>query len=144
MKLYKVFSLFMVFCFMLSMTVSAKPVNAQVEPPADPGDFIPGEVVVMFKPGMKVSEYAASAADLAGRTQTTAVKVSKEGMALLRGDTSVNISQLVETIGANSNVLYAEPNYVYRIPSPEVSSEQDTLRHEFVFRTSVSSETGEE
>jgi subtilisin family serine protease len=144
MKLYKVFSLFMVFCFMLSMTLSAKPVNAQVEPPADPGEFIPGEVVVMFKPGMKVNEYAASAADLAGRTQTTAVKVSKEGMALLRGDASVNISQLIETIEANSNVLFAEPNYVYRIPSPEVPPEQDTLEHEFVFRTSVSSETGEE
>ncbi len=144
MKFYKVFNVFVVLCFVLSMSFTAQPASAQDEPPADPGEFIPGEVVVVFKSGKTISEYAASAADLAGRTQTAAIKVGKDGMVLLRGDTSVDVSQLVEVIEQDADVLYAEPNYVYRIPELIASPELDTLNDEFVFRTGVSSETGAE
>ncbi len=144
MKFYKVFSVFVVLCFVLSMTFTARPVSAQDDPPADPGEFIPGEVVVVFKSGKTISEYAASAADLAGRTQTAAIKVGKDGMVLLRGDASVDMSQLVDVIEKDADVLYAEPNFVYRIPDIVVSPDLDRVNEEYVFRTAVSSETGVE
>ena len=142
MKFYKVFSVFVVLCFVLSMSFTAQPASAQDDPPADPGDYMPGEVVVVFKSGKTVSKYAASAADLAGRTDTAAIKVGKDGMALLRGDSSVDVQKLISTIEQDADVLYAEPNYVYRIPDVVASPDLDRVNEEYVFRTAVLPETG--
>lgn len=143
MKFYKVLNVIVVLCFVLTLSFTGQPASAQEEPPGEPGEYMPGEVVVVFKPGKTLKAYAASAADLAGRTQTAAIKVSKEGMALLRGDGSVSIELLVEAIKQDADVLYAEPNYVYRIPDLAVT-EGESLNKEFVFRQMKSSENGEE
>lgn len=96
--------------------------------------YVPGEVVVMFKPGKSQQAYAAQAQALAGRAGLQVARVGGRGSALLRADPEADVNALAASLQGQPEVLFAEPNYIYALPEPAASPEGNKLQTEFVLR----------
>ena len=99
---------------------------ASAQPPSQEIDrdalYVPGEVVVTFREGMAVRDVRAKAAALASRSGAT-VAEQFNNYALLSFDPQADVLALSDQMAAATNVVRAQPNYVYWIPesvSPEV------------------------
>lgn len=144
MKFFKLLNAIVVLSLLLALTSSPRNVSAQEEIPQDPGEYVPGEIVVIFKSEKSFTEYASNANALAGDVGLTLVDVSKQGLALMRGDNSVEVEQLIASVMANPDVLSAEPNYIYQLPEIQPSPDLRFLQEDVALRRSVNPITGVE
>ena len=79
--------------------------------PAVTGDYVPGEVIVRFKPGMKIAARRSVLADAgAGAPQPLAVP----GADLVRLPAGQSVAEGIEALEQHGDVLDAQPNFVYR------------------------------
>lgn len=134
MKKNHVLSIFILISLVLSLVFSMQPAKAQDTSPSGQGDFVPGEVVVAFKSGKTISQYASATAELAQKNHMKAVKVGAGGVALLRGDSKADVVQLAKALSESADVLYAEPNFIYRLPDETTSVTSNNLQQNFVIR----------
>jgi subtilisin family serine protease len=120
MKGFKVFNVLVILAMMLAFLPGSGIAKAQSStfsgPGVPSGDFIPGQVVVKLSGTKTLSGYAMAASGLAGHVRASALKVGTDGTALLQGDTNADMSALVASVKSQPGVVYAEPNYIYRIP----------------------------
>jgi serine protease len=79
-------------------------------------DYLPGEVVVKFKPGMAPVRQQRALNALRSRPDVGALRWVGE-VAILRDDLQPNARILAQQLSEQTEVLYAEPNYIQRSPS---------------------------
>ena len=108
---------------LLAFTPVQQVAAAQTAPDDLPEDaiVIPGEIVVAFPTGTSVKSTRAQAAALAGEVGAQVVQ-AYANLALLSVDAGADVEALAAQINAQVAGAYAQPNYVYRIPTPIVSA----------------------
>ncbi len=102
-----------------SLTSPADPMQAATPQAAAARapEFVPGEVIVRFKPGASSAsrgETMRAANAQAGEKIVTAAmrgRGDNEGITVLR--TSMNVPEAIATLKARADVEYAEPNWIY-------------------------------
>ncbi len=102
-----------------SLTSAADPMQAATPQAAAARapEFVPGEVIVRFKPGASSAsrgETMRAANAQAGEKIVTAAmrgRGDNEGITVLR--TSMNVPDAIATLKARADVEYAEPNWIY-------------------------------
>ncbi len=72
--------------------------------------YVPGHVLVKFRPGVRVSSVQAAHQAVLGQVVRTFPGV--EGLELVRLAPGGNLSRALKAYRGNANVLYAEPDYV--------------------------------
>ena len=112
----------------IAIVVSAFGIRSSAQAPAR-GPFVAGEILVKFIPGANANERAgahaaAGAAPLAeiARTRVHRVRVRA-------GDESAAIERYLR----NPNVLYAEPNFIRRLPTPLAHDEGAFVPGDYYF-----------
>lgn len=118
MKLHLLTNLFVICSFILSLFYNPSPAKAQTEAP-DPGDYIPGELVIGYKTGLKIGEYGVMANSTASTAGMKAKKVNANGVALFKANDNQNLKNLIEKVKQDPNVEFVELNYVYKLPDIE-------------------------
>ncbi len=111
-------------------------VNAAATPLEDlPEDalYVPGELVVAFPPGTSVRSTRAQATALAGEVGAQVTRTYAH-LALLSIDPAADVTALTDQISAQAVGVYAQPNYIYRIPKPVISASLPSTeaRKEFI------------
>ena len=108
---------------LLAFTPTQQVSAAQNIPDDLPEDaiVIPGEIVVAFPTGTSVKSTQAQVASLAGEVGAQ-VKQTYAHLALLSVDPGADVEALADQINALAGAGYAQPNYVYRIPSSTVTA----------------------
>ena len=144
MKKHRILSCIVLISLVLSLVISIQPVKAQGNSPEKKGEFVPGELIVAFKPGKSVAQYATASSDLAQKKNLKAVKVAANGMALLRGDSKADVKALAKSIRESSDVVYAEPNYIYRLPEETTKVDSGYLQQTFTIRDMKSADGSQE
>lgn len=144
MKFFKLFNAIVVLLLVLTLTSSPRMVSAQEDISVDPGEYVPGEIVVIFKSGLAPDAYSLSANFVAEEVGLSLVEVSDEGVALMRGDSRVEVDQLIASVMTNPDVLTAEPNYIYQLPEIEPTPDLRFFQEDVALRRSVNPATGEE
>ncbi len=126
-----------VILILLVLSLAAPVGSAQAGPVHEPdsvGKYVPGEVIVGFKAGMSALAMQASASELSGKTHTSTAKMGKQGIALLRGEKTADVNALVETLKADPNIAFAEPNYIFTLPVEEAQVSENYIQKEMVVR----------
>lgn len=80
-------------------------------------ETVPGELLVKLKGNNKAA--LKSVIDSVGATLGRTIKLSYGEVHVLKVDTKANVKSLVKSLESNSEVEYAEPNFVYRAVVPE-------------------------
>jgi serine protease len=75
--------------------------------------YVPGEVVVGFKPGMAPTDQQRALSALRSRPSVTRLRWSGR-VAVLRDESEPDARVLASTLARQPEVAFAEPNYVYR------------------------------
>ncbi|MFH2034171.1 MAG: S8 family serine peptidase [Candidatus Margulisiibacteriota bacterium] len=93
--------------------------------PAHAADYVPGEVLVKIKPGVKslsdssvASRFKARAASKIFRGKNTRIKSSTSNVAniyRLQFAKDINVPEMAKSIARESDVIFAEPNFIYYI-----------------------------
>lgn len=73
--------------------------------------FVPGQVLVRFKPAVPLWTKAASLSMLRARPLS---RIAQLDVYVVGIDPSASVEEMVEFFGRNPNIAYAQPNYVYR------------------------------
>jgi subtilisin family serine protease len=94
----------------LCALVLATPVAAFAEPPPG-GEFVPGEVIVRFKPGLQMS---AQRAAVATEAATIGERLLLPGASVVELPPGASVAATIDQLEQHPDVLYAQPNYVYR------------------------------
>lgn len=144
MKFFRFFNAIVILLLVLTLTSSPRMVSAQEVTSDDPGDYVPGEIVVIFKSGLAPDAYSLSANFVAEEAGLSLVEVSDEGIALMRGDSRVEVDQLIASVMTNPDVLTAEPNYIYQLPEIESTPDLRFFQEDVALRRSVNPATGVE
>lgn len=123
---------------------SFPPVNVSAQASVENGsksnnETVPGEIVVSFRvsPFMKISQQAAA---LAGDIHAQVVRTSPSGLALLAVNKNQDIASAITRLESSANVLFAEPNYVYRVPKIAAGESAADLQHDWVIRPASESQ----
>jgi subtilisin family serine protease len=131
---FKLVNIIVLIAMVFSLCLSIQPAKAQSQAD-DPGEFVPGEVVVGFKSAQSVSQTAALAASAADAVHAMVVNVGDRGVALLRTDENADPQALAETLKESPDVAFAEPNYIYRIPPTEnLLAGKNYLQQQYVLK----------
>ncbi|HEV3478297.1 MAG TPA: S8 family serine peptidase [Gaiellaceae bacterium] len=93
----------------LCALVFATPVSASAESPA--AEFVPGEIIVRFKPGLTMSAQRAAAAT---EGATIGEPLLLPGASVVELTPGASVVATIEALEQRPDVLYAQPNYVYR------------------------------
>ena len=78
-------------------------------------DYLPGEVVVKFKPGMAPVQQQRALSALRSRPDVGALRWMGD-VAVLKDELQPDARVLAQQLSEQNEVLYAEPNYIYRNP----------------------------
>jgi subtilisin family serine protease len=79
-------------------------------PPVDP-EYVPGELIVQFKPGLRA---AAQTSLMASEGASVERRLAAPGTALVRLAEGTSVAAAVESFERRADVAGAQPNYVYR------------------------------
>ncbi|MEJ5202791.1 MAG: S8 family serine peptidase, partial [Anaerolineales bacterium] len=101
----------------------AQPIQVEIDPNAP---YIPGEVVVVFAPGMTNAQYKAQATALAGQVGA-AVTDRYDRFALLSFAPSIDVEAVARALASTGQVVWAQPNYQYWFPEKADSIIGDAL-----------------
>ena len=74
-------------------------------------EYVPGEVILKFKPGVSERDRAKVYAELGGSRIKGLGRIKAE----LRGVQSMSVEAAVRRLRSRPNIAYAEPNYIFRI-----------------------------
>ena len=74
-------------------------------------EYVPGEVILKFKPGVNERDRAKVYAELGGSRIKGLGRIKAE----LRGVQSMSVEAAVRRLRSRPNIAYAEPNYIFRI-----------------------------
>ncbi len=110
--------LFAAFCLLIS-----SPSAFAAAPPDDAEtrgrDFVPHEILVKFRPGVRAADVTAQIPGLEFRSQSPGLSVARlvpSGAALYRrAETQAATLRLLERIRQRPDVLYAQPNYLFEL-----------------------------
>ena len=91
---------------------AAAPRGTSLRRATAPADFMPGELVVRFKPGVPT---AARRAALEAEDATVKAPLLLPGAALVRLSAGDSVAAAARELERDPNVLSAEPNHVYRL-----------------------------
>jgi subtilisin family serine protease len=80
-------------------------------PPAAPAEYVPGEAIVRFKPGLRP---AGTLSVLAAEGVTSARQLSLPGTAVVQLPPGESVADGVRSLEQHGEVLDAQPNFVYR------------------------------
>ncbi len=138
MKKHTLLNVFVLAAMVLSLFVSARSVEAKKDTPNNNGKYMPGEVVVVFKSGKSMSQYAAMASSLGNKFGAKPVKVGTGGLALMKGDSKKDAKEIAALLSSDPNVLYAEPNYIYELPDEKATVDTNYLQRKFAVRAAPS------
>jgi subtilisin family serine protease len=89
--------------------VFATPVSASPERPLS-GEFVPGEVIVRFKPGLRMTAQRAAAAT---HGATIDERLRLPGASVVELPAGASVPAAIDALEQHPDVLYAQPNYVY-------------------------------
>jgi subtilisin family serine protease len=117
MKIYRLLSILVMLAMLFGSSVGmgkaqAKPQRTEVSPDAL---YVPGEVIVAFRPGFSTGGTQAAALALANQVGAQVAEVAGD-TALLQFDESADVAGLVTQLSGAAGVAYAEPNYIRWIP----------------------------
>jgi subtilisin family serine protease len=122
---------------MVSLFATQAPAAASPNPAQNAEDgnslFVPGEVLVGFADGMSRAMVGARANALA-TTVSAQVVAQYANMALLSFSEDADVQSLAAQLGRESGVVYAEPNYIYRIPDPVKDPSGSTPQTDIIIR----------
>ncbi len=138
MKKHMFLNVFVLASMVLSLFFSARPVEAKKDINPNTGKYMPGEVVVVFKSGKSMSQYAAMASSLGNKFGAKPVKVGMGGLALMKGDSKKDAKEIAALLSADPTVLYAEPNYIYELPDETATVDTKYLQRNFAVRPAPS------
>jgi serine protease len=113
---------------------SARPVSAQAAPWVSPYPlrltparaaalvdaarqgvpYVPGEVVVRFRDGLSPGRQQRALSSLRSRPSVSSLRWLRSGAAVLHDDSQPDAVQLADQLRRQIEVVYAEPNYLYR------------------------------
>lgn len=79
-------------------------------------DYLPGEVLVKFRPGMQPAAQTRALAALRSRPTADALRWSPGGIARLRDASEPDAERLAALLRAQPEVELAQPNYIRRLP----------------------------
>ena len=134
MKVYKWINLSVALVMLVSFFVVSQPAQAQNSNGARPeGDYMPGELVVVYEPGVQALDYTALSRTLEADHGVRTMKVSPSGAALVAVDESRSLDEVKDELQADPSVELVEYNYIYSIPElsshrPSEASKQFVLR----------------
>ncbi len=117
MKVYKWINLTVALVMLVSFFVVSQPAQAQNsngEKPA--GDYMPGELVVVYEPGVQALDYTALSRTLEADHGVRTMKVSPSGAALVAVDESRSLDEVKDELQADPSVELVEYNYIYFHP----------------------------
>lgn len=76
--------------------------------------YVPGEIIVKFKPGVNAQSFLANkSVSMLGLTSKREIKLSYEKLSVLSVRNEKSLTNTIESLKSNPNVVYAEPNYIY-------------------------------
>ncbi len=139
------FAIILITALFFSMAGSLSPANAQPLPlPApdfskqasNPGDFVPGELVVVMDRGDKISAYSANAFAAAKTVGASIKKIAPQGSLLLKLPANADLASAAANLKGKPGVIAVEPNYIYRIPAmdPKYSAKNYNVQRDFAIR----------
>ena len=140
MNTKRIFNLGMVVMMLVTSFAISQPVAAEAPAKFTPriasgAQTVPGEVVVAFADSQEKNlvEKIEQAVDTANSAGGEVTRLSLDGSAVIQvdGDTEAALAELNDQPG----VLYAEPNYVYSVPTSQESSEEYKANSDYVFRS---------
>lgn len=112
---------------------AAQPLPQGLPPSPQAGDYVPGELVVGFDPTLPPAESHSQASALADSVGAQVAAVTL-GAALLSFDEQADILAMADTLSQQPGVRFAEPNYVYALPT-DVEAQPIEEMSEVPFRT---------
>lgn len=133
MKTFRWLSLISIVALTLALFGPAPVVaRAETTEPGEPGEYMPGEVIVTYGEGVDLDTSISRTQALAGEVQAEVVKVDP-GMALLRFPAEADVAAMVDRVKGYEGVAAAEPNYSYSIP--ELSPSEPYMESEVQLHT---------
>lgn len=87
-------------------------------------NYLPGEVIVKFKPGLAPGQQERALAGLRSRPEVDGLEWRRGGVAVVRDDRQPNAHILAGQLSAQPDVEWAEPNYIARVEP--VADERET------------------
>lgn len=97
--------------FILANVIAEPQLIIKKEPPKIQAKFVEGEILVRFKPNMKVQAQQSIIANHGGSSVKSVSKIMKVSKVKLQlGD---DVSTAVEAYKSNPNIEHAQPNYIY-------------------------------
>lgn len=91
------------------------PGNRAAGPAPAQGDYVPGQVIARFRPGVTPERVAALVAPLGLAVERP---LRLERTYLLRITDGAPVPEAIERLGTLAALEYAEPNRLYRLPEP--------------------------
>ncbi len=144
MRQCSLFNVLIAAAFLFALAAPAQPAAAQDVQPVElaEGDYVPGQVVVLFEDGLSSSAYASQATALAETVSAQVVKQSGSA-ALLGFDPEMDLAAMITQIQRIPGVRTAEPNIIVSIPF-EATGSDVVVKPEFVTRSVLKGELVEE
>ncbi|MEM4406525.1 MAG: hypothetical protein QXS68_05715, partial [Candidatus Methanomethylicaceae archaeon] len=106
----------------LLVSLLATGLQAQDQKEAQPYPFVPGEVLVRFKPGVGV---AAAAQIVPGAIEEKTFEIVPD-LKLIRLPATVDVMEAVRLYAQHPNVLYAQPNFLHHTMQQAQLTPDDT------------------
>lgn len=113
---------YIVLALTLLMGLLATGLQAQDQKEAQPYPFVPGEILVRFKPALGV---AAAAQIVPGAVEEKTFEIVPE-LKLIRLPANVDVMEAVRLYAQHPNVLYAQPNFLHRTMQQAQLTPNDT------------------
>lgn len=116
----------MVPCFAAPAAAAEPVAGDSASPIPDGADIVPGEVVVVFENGVS-AEQANDAIDSAASVSSSDVSAGAVGSSVPSATVEVaegsTEADAIRELESDPRVAFAQPNYRYTLPAPEISSE---------------------
>lgn len=133
MKKTSFFNIVVIVMIMAPFLAFTAPVQAKNQSEKE-GDYVPGQLVIIYKKGKSLSQYGARTQSIAGEIQGRALKANASGLALIEVKGGEDINEVKKKVMAEEGVEAVEFNYIYSIPEPASTSSGYKLNSEYVIR----------
>ena len=111
MKIQVISNILVVASMVFSIFGTSTPAKAQAEN-TNPGDFVPGELVVGYQKGLAIGRYGEMANSTATIAGLRPQKVSANGVALFKATATQDVNSLMAKVKQDPNVKFVELNYI--------------------------------
>ncbi len=95
--------------YFIGLVLFTLAISAALQSPSEP-EFVKGELLVKFSPGVTTQAIATSISQLGAQSVE---EISAIGVQKIKIATTQSVNEAADKFRALSNVVYAEPNYIY-------------------------------